>query len=526
MIIVQRHLLFSLLIAIGCVLLYPSAPAYAATTFTWSVSPDVITPQYDNIDIRPAYLNDGSRFWMVFSDGGNVVHRFVGTTLDNLTEQAHGILDGSFGHRYGEHYWLGGAYTDGHTWYATVHVEFDYHATPAATFNWFRKIGLATSTNKGLTWHYQGDIIFSAQSTNINDFANLRYFNDGPGDQSLFADWRGGYFYMYYTIAWVDKTTSERWEGTRVARCPIAQKMAPGCWTKWYDGGWSQPGIGGRDSDIFVNEDNASVFYDSFLGEYVAIGHSTANVSFIATATDLTAQDWTSPVHFTDDARMYWYNWAVDSQNYDIFTIGTTFRLYSAQDAFLGVPTKYMTVTLGTGENDNLLVNTTPSYPYTSVPDSNPGWMRSPDQPAGTVINADFEMNAVIPTGWLQYPILPDPLADIHIVANNQHSGLFAAALDASTEPQSLEQIVDVMPDTTYTLTAWAMEPDPAYPIYLGVKQYGGVETNQPIASPGYAQGSVTFTTGPADTTARIYLWKPSGGVGYADDVSLTAVGG
>jgi hypothetical protein len=198
-------------------------------------------PQFNKVDIRPAYLNDGSRFWMVFSDGSNVVHRFVGTTLDNLTEQTNGALDSSFGHRYGERYWLGGAFPDGHTWFATVHVEFDYHATPAATFNWFRKIGLATSTNKGLTWHYRGDIIFSAQSSNINDYANLRYFNDGPGDQVLFDDWRGGYFYVYYTIAWVDKTTSERWEGTRVARCPIAQKLAPGCWMKWYDGGWSQP---------------------------------------------------------------------------------------------------------------------------------------------------------------------------------------------------------------------------------------------------------------------------------------------
>ncbi|HEV7173387.1 carbohydrate binding domain-containing protein, partial [Pedococcus sp.] len=43
-----------------------------------------------------------------------------------------------------------------------------------------------------------------------------------------------------------------------------------------------------------------------------------------------------------------------------------------------------------------------------------------------------------------------------------------------------------------------------------------------PVASPTYARGSVTFTTGPTATSATVYCYKPSGNaLGYCDDLAV-----
>ena len=91
----------------------------------------------------------------------------------------------------------------------------------------------------------------------------------------------------------------------------------------------------------------------------------------------------------------------------------------------------------------------------------------------------------------------------------------------------SAEQVITgLSPNTTYTLRAYARVAVSGEGVKLGVKDYGGTEVNTTISSTSYAQGSIQFTTGSGNTSAKIYLWKDTGtGAAYGDDFELV-VGG
>lgn len=320
-------------------------------SFWWSLGNDVNAPStFGHLDGDPGLIKEGSDLWFYFANGGfgtQVVYRFKGTTMDNLVQQSNSVRDSSFNHPYGDDkYWIVGGWRDPATgkWWATVHVEFHY-TNPYAT--WFRRIGLASSTDKGATWHYEGDIITSDSSYNQSDYAGS-YFNSGQGDQKFFVDQVGGYFYVFYRNDWMNKTNfDDRTSQIRVARCPIASKMAPGCWKKWYNGSWSQPGLGGHETDIFSDADSASVFYNSYLGKFVAIGaHVKASGNFVAETTDLASQIWTVDHGLCD--RIKWYNFPIDPSTWDKMVVGQTFRFYSSDSSYSG-PTKYMKITFTKG---------------------------------------------------------------------------------------------------------------------------------------------------------------------------------
>jgi hypothetical protein len=359
-------------------------PAHAAT-FTWSLGSDTAVPAFNNEDVDAGIASDGTNLWMIYT--GGAYRRFKGTTMDDLVEQSTGTLDSSFNKPYGDDaYWLSGLWIDTSTspatWYTTVHVEFSYGSGGLH----FRRIGYATSTDQGATWHYDGDIVTSDQSVNWSDYSNVNYMDAGDGDQKLYIDTTNGYFYMYYYTAWFNISDGHRYETVRAARSPISSKMAAGSWHKFYQGTWNQAGLGGHDSDIFMNADSANVFYDSYLGKYVAIGQKQDfQNAFISTATDLAKQDWTTPQQFSASSRLQWYNYAVDPSTWSRNTVGQSFRLYSASSNVQGA-SKYMTVTFGTGSTTPMTFM--PNYPTDSVPDSNLGWNRSLNPPVGTATYA------------------------------------------------------------------------------------------------------------------------------------------
>ena len=308
----------------------------------------------------PIVIHDDGSLWFEYTAGGletEPIYRFRGTTMDNLVRQSDGIKDSSFSQPYGDdEYWIASAWTDPATgtWYATVHVEFHYTTSGSH----FRRIGLATSTDDGAHWHYDGDIITSDSSYNMADYSGA-YYNDGQGDQKLFVDTADGYFYLYYRDDVVNKTDYEdRTSTMAVARCSIADKMAPGCWRKFYNGSWSQPGLGGHESAIFSDADSATVFFDTYIGRYIAIGvYETALGDFISEATNLASQNWSAPQPFSGGAtsRTKWYNWPVDPKTWARMSVGQIFRLYSS-DVDTSGPTKYMDVLL-CKSNCNMLQN-------------------------------------------------------------------------------------------------------------------------------------------------------------------------
>jgi len=349
-------------LALGAALLLSSSGSYSGSPelgrggFTWQAGPDVAAPQFNFVDSDPALMRDRQgRFWGVYSDGGSRWHTLTGSSMDTLVE--HSVFDthAFFPRPNGDdHYWIIGAWIDPatQTWYATVHVEFRYGAWGKSNgFHHYRRIALAVSADQGKTWKLKGDILTPPYPTSDDIRAYPgRVFYFGDGDQKLFVDARHGFFYVFYMSAWVDKTTGDRIsQFIYAARAPIARRMAPGSWVKWQGGQWREPGLGGRESAL-TNADSFTVFWDTYLGEYLAIVNNGEGHFYACP--DLATEHWAdqgriAAANGNGADGLLWYNWPVDGANLTgRFRVGQTFRLYSADNDFQNVGAKYKTITL------------------------------------------------------------------------------------------------------------------------------------------------------------------------------------
>jgi hypothetical protein len=65
------------------------------------------------------------------------------------------------------------------------------------------------------------------------------------------VDVAGGYFYAIYGSRVISKPPGGWWTTyyTHAARAPMSGKFTG--WQKWYDGKWSEPGLGGKESSIY-----------------------------------------------------------------------------------------------------------------------------------------------------------------------------------------------------------------------------------------------------------------------------------
>jgi hypothetical protein len=316
--------------------------------FTWSLSSEVKAPIFDRVDIDVGSVGEGAGFRIVY--GGStvpkvaVMKRLQGGSWDALSAQADGVRDASFTRPNGDDvYWTAGMWrnTDG-SYYAIQHIEYKYGT---GSFARQRRIGVARSTNQGANWNYVGDIIAPSLSKSNPDPTN--YSDFGTGDMKLMVDSAGGYFYIYYFGAFYDKRTGNLVDSTRyvgVARSPISSLMAPGSWTKWHNGGWTTPGIGGLDTPVnnFPGFNSRfAVHYNTYLGKYVAIGGDPTS-GWLTTASNLSNQNW-QPANRTFPNRVGFYNWTIDPANGFRYSLGRTIRLYSASNATGSG--KYSTVT-------------------------------------------------------------------------------------------------------------------------------------------------------------------------------------
>ncbi|MFF1819571.1 RICIN domain-containing protein [Kribbella sp. NPDC058245] len=286
---------------------------------------------------------------------------------------------------------LAGVWVDPDTgdWYGLVHNEFT--PQPFGDGLHYDAIDYAVSTNQGKTWTIKSHVITSPYSTKRNDstaFPNQTY-SYGDGDQRLFVDTASGYFYVYYGSRIVDKAGS--WKNFRehVARAKMSSKMAPASWQKWYDGAWSEPGVGGRESNLVpvdasnpdgytplakdykpTNTSTADqqvaagtlsptsplfvmdIAYNAYLGLYIGepqVVDQSGNApqQFYATD-DLTSQRW-YPIGDTGNyTTASWYRWFVDSGNKTNSTIiGKDFRTYCSFGCSGGKSGEYVNLTIG-----------------------------------------------------------------------------------------------------------------------------------------------------------------------------------
>ncbi|MBC8160162.1 MAG: carbohydrate binding domain-containing protein [Roseiflexaceae bacterium] len=107
------------------------------------------------------------------------------------------------------------------------------------------------------------------------------------------------------------------------------------------------------------------------------------------------------------------------------------------------------------------------------------------------------------------------------VVTSNARTGTYAARLSGAVV--GVEQTVSgLTPNMTYTLSGWAKVGAVGENIFIGVKDFGGIETSTTVTTASYSQGTVVFTTGSGNTTAKIYFYKHTGsGEAFGDDFSL-----
>lgn len=257
-------------------------------------------------------------------------------------------------------------------WYGLVHNEFT--PEPFGDDLHYDSIDYAVSTDQGKVWTIEGHAITSPYSTQRDDtaaFPNQTYYY-GDGDPRLFVDNASGYFYVFYATRVLDKATDAPIWLEHVARSPIADTMASGSWEKWYDGSWSQPGVGGKESDIIPSDgvgagyvaassdyspktsgtvedqvaagtmpDNSelavmNITYDAYLGEYigtvqnnVAQADGTDQPLYFYATKDLATEQWTEIGQATGEENGAWYRWFLDAGSLTSENlVGKTFRSY------------------------------------------------------------------------------------------------------------------------------------------------------------------------------------------------------
>jgi hypothetical protein len=138
-------------------------------------------------------------------------------------------------------------------------------------------------------------------------------------------------------------------------------------------------------------------------------------------------------------------------------------------------------------------------------------YLTCPDPCPGTIINPGFE--TVATSGWTE-------TGDVTITADS-HSGSYAVSLNGADS--SIEQVVtNLCGSRTYTISCWGKAKSSAG-VYLGVKDYGGVEqTVQFKNEKTFVKKSITFTTGTTNTSATIFFIKlDSKLTGIGDDFEI-----
>lgn len=124
--------------------------------------------------------------------------------------------------------WLTSLTRAGDSLLGFVHQERDCDYDQGRTE---KSMAIASSTDEGLTWTDLGTVITGTDLAKPDGVT-------GEGDCSM-VDGFDGYLYAYCL-------RNSDWQ-TIVARAAIA---APTDWHKYYEGGWSEPGLGGQASDI------------------------------------------------------------------------------------------------------------------------------------------------------------------------------------------------------------------------------------------------------------------------------------
>ena len=124
------------------------------------------------------------------------------------------------------------------------------------------KIGAMISHDGGLSFQDLGFVLVSGGP--IDCKAQNGYFAGGNGDFAVVLDGGKQFFYFFFSNYGGDLAS----QGVAVARMPFASRFSPvGALTKYYKGGFTEPGIGGKVTPIYPARVSwASAQADAFWG--------------------------------------------------------------------------------------------------------------------------------------------------------------------------------------------------------------------------------------------------------------------
>jgi len=183
---------------------------------------------------------------------------------------------------------------------AFYHAE-DHEGVTASTLvgvpAYYASVGLAVSKDGGLTFEKMGQVLTShkPKSPSSPDGAQ------GVGGPSVIVDPSGQYLYMYF----MDWTREAPWGDIGVARSRVEDGGRPGTWFKYYNGGFTEPGLGGRATLIVggrVPGDWAafpSVSFNSYLNQYLMV-YAAKDGFYAMTSGD--GINWASPTQLLTSA--------------------------------------------------------------------------------------------------------------------------------------------------------------------------------------------------------------------------------
>lgn len=356
-----------------------------ALPFAWEVTQRRF-PWLENVDYPMRQVVIDGEVWIIHVPNSDVykakcrVCRYKGPDLEHLVRQPDGFADLT-----GASAFLGcGLWWDEQTrtLYGLIHSELE----PIGTQGWCtKKTRLATSKDLGLTWTLVGDILTRALP-NKQDYSGS-CFEAGPADFDFYADVKGGYFYV---SSWNSFTPKKgKLNGftmySEVARCAIADKMAPGKWFKFRHGAWTEPGLGGKASRLGFDQRGiyGNTIYSTYLKKYLRIGihigiqdnRGMPGIGFedrsivISTCTDLAKQDWLPMAKLFDEPTNGVFAVTLsDGKGMDPVACGQTLRAYNYwQNA---AANRVLNITLKEGNTPSRYFPPHDSYSYEPHPES------------------------------------------------------------------------------------------------------------------------------------------------------------
>jgi hypothetical protein len=182
-------------------------------------------------------------------------------------------------------------------------------------FPFYASIGLAISTDQGMTWpelvsgSYGPNRYPALQVLGPEPTSEATPRNYGDAIPSAYIDVADGTTYIYVAYLDYGSPSSPAADGLiRVARAQLGGS-GPLTFTKWYQGGFTQPGIAGLDTGVLPSkgcsgfqaqpEISRNDTYGVYMMTYVCVtsvsGVQTQAAWFYSTATSLALQNWSAP---------------------------------------------------------------------------------------------------------------------------------------------------------------------------------------------------------------------------------------